>query len=69
MHIPGLARTDPTVPKQILEAKLKLIDRRRAEIESYLSTVNVNTESYHHQELQAELATLGNQRLEIEDVL
>jgi hypothetical protein len=68
-NIPGLARTDPTVPKQILEAKLKLIDQRRAEIESYLTSVNVNTESYHHQEIRAELTALNTQRAEIQDVL
>jgi hypothetical protein len=69
MTIPGLTRTDPTIPKQILEAKLKLVDQRRAEIESYLTSVNPNLDSYHNQEIRAELSSLNIQRGEIQDIL
>jgi hypothetical protein len=69
MNIPGLSRTDPTTQKQILDAKLKLIDQRRAEIESYLTSVNPNLDSYHNQEIQAELTALNIERAEIEDIL
>jgi hypothetical protein len=65
MNIPGLSRTDPTIPKQILEAKLKLVDQRRAEIEDYLATINPDLDSYHNQEIRAELTAsiLNGQKL------
>lgn len=67
--IPGLTRgTDPTIPRQVLEAKLKVIDRRRHEIESLLATYT-NEDSYHASEIKSEYAALGNVRAEIDEAL
>jgi hypothetical protein len=68
MNIPGLTRgTDPTIPKQVLKAKLKTIDKRRAQIEAQLS--QGTDESYQAQELEAERQALGLIRAEIDEVL
>jgi hypothetical protein len=71
MTIPGLSRThlDPTVPRQILESKLKRIDIRLSEIDEYLSQVNTNTASYHGQEIQSERESLVILRAEITEQL
>lgn len=67
--IPGLViGTDPTIPKQVLEAKLKVIDKRRAEIEAYLNAT-ANKDSYHAQEIKSEYASLGNMRAEVDGAL
>lgn len=67
-QIPGLKRgSDPTVPRQVVESKLKVIDRRRAEIEAALS--HGADDSYKAQELEAERRALGDMRAECEAIL
>jgi hypothetical protein len=69
LSIPGLTRgTDPTIPKQVLKAKLKAIDKRRAEIEALLNH-GPNEDDYCSQELNAERQALGLMRAEIDEVL
>lgn len=66
--IPGLVRgTDPTLPRQVLESKLKVIDKRRAEIEAILA--QTPADSYQAQELRAERVALASMRYEISQVL
>jgi hypothetical protein len=66
--IPGLTRgTDPTIPKQVLESRLRTIDKRRAEIEAELNRGIGDT--YRAQELNAEYSTLGSMRADCEAVL
>ena len=66
--IPNYSRAvDSSIPKQVLESKLKNIDKRRAEIELYLT--HVNPDSYHAQEIKAEYAALGNLRAEVDGAL
>ena len=63
--IPKLTRgTDPSIPKQVLESKVKRIDKRRAEIESLLASYK--DDDYFAQELRAEYAALGNMRSDID---
>jgi hypothetical protein len=65
--MPGLVRgVDPTIPKQVLEQRLRTIDKRRAEIEAQLSR---GTDDYKAQELKAERAALGDMRVECNAVL
>jgi hypothetical protein len=67
--IPGLQRgLDPTLPKQVLEAKLKVIDKRRAELEAVLNNGHLD-DTYKAQELQAEYSSLGAMRYAIDAVL
>jgi hypothetical protein len=66
--IPGLVRgIDPTIPRQVLESRLKTIDKRRAEIEAALG--HGTDDNYQAQELRAEGQALGDMRAEIEAVL
>jgi hypothetical protein len=66
--IPGLDRNlDPSIPNQILEARVKIIDRRRAEIEAELATAK--EKDYRTQELAAERAALGSMRNECMEIL
>jgi hypothetical protein len=69
MHpIPGLVRgVDSAIPRQVLESKLKVIDKRRAEIEALLA--HASADSYQAQELKAERAGLGAMRHDIDAVL
>jgi hypothetical protein len=75
MQIPGLARTDPNVPRSGLELRLRRIDKRRAEIEAKLTALGDSSsprsrpESPARVELEAELATLNNLRREAELIL
>jgi delta 1-pyrroline-5-carboxylate dehydrogenase len=67
--IPGLTRgVDSQIPRQVLESRLKTIDKRRAEIEAILNSRG-NDESYQAQELVGESAALGAMRAEIDEVL
>jgi hypothetical protein len=59
--------TDPTIPKEVLESKLRTIDRRRAEIEALLS--RGTDDDYQSQELKAERAALGDMRAECDAIL
>jgi hypothetical protein len=69
MIIPGLVRgTDPTLPRQVLEARLKVIDKRRAAIELTLQ-IDPDRTSYQSQELEAERRELGDMRTEVEAAL
>ena len=73
-RIPGLTTTDPTVPRAVLEAKLKLIDKRRAEIEALLKAMQnpahrPRPDSFQQQELTTELAALNSARREVETIL
>ena len=54
--------TDPTIPRAVNEAKLKVIDKRRHQIDTLLASYK--EETYHSQELRAELAELSARRLE-----
>ena len=66
--IPGLVRgTDPTIPKQVLEARLKTIDKRRAAIEAALG--QGTDDSYKAQELRAEDHALAIMRAEADEIL
>jgi hypothetical protein len=66
--IPGLTRgADPTLPRQVLAARLKVIDKRRAEIEVQLN--HSQDDDYRSQELKAERQTLGDMRSEIQRVI
>jgi hypothetical protein len=66
--IPQMVRgVDPQIPKQVLQSRLKTIDKRRAEIETLLGQGNGG--SYRAQELHSELEDLGNARYECEQAL
>ena len=69
--IPQLERGQDTtlqkpVQRSVLEAKIKVIDKRRAEIEAKLAT---NPPEYESQELHLELQGLNELRLECDEVL
>jgi hypothetical protein len=64
--------TDPTTPREVLEHRLKPLDRRRAEIEAALEIehkLRRGPQSFKAQELETELADLSAQRREIESAL
>jgi hypothetical protein len=66
--IPNYSRTnDPTIPRAVLEARLKIIDQRRAAIEARL--MKGGDTEYAVQELRAEYATLGNARADVDAAL
>ena len=66
--IPGLVRGfDPTIPRQVLESKLKVIHKRRALIEAALSAGA--GDDYQSQELKAEDRALADMRAEVEQAL
>jgi hypothetical protein len=68
--IPGLTRTNPSLPKQVLEARLKIIDKRRAELELLLRDAPTNSDtSARQQELRAEDAALAAMRYDIDAIL
>jgi hypothetical protein len=67
LSIPGLTKTQP-LPKGVLESRLKVVDQRRAVLETMLAQVSGEPD-YRHQELQAELVALNSLRTEITDIL
>src|SRR5689334_4006824 len=74
-HIPGLMRTDPSVPRSGLELRLRRIDRRRAQIEAQLTALGDSNsfrsrpDSPQRVELETELRDLNNSRREAELIL
>jgi hypothetical protein len=65
--IPDLTRTSPSLPKQVLESKLRTIDKRRAELELLLRDAPTNSDmSAKQQELRAEDAALAAMRHDID---
>jgi hypothetical protein len=68
--IPDLTRTSPSLPKQVLESKLRTIDKRRAELELLLRDAPTNSDtSARQQELRAEDAALAAMRYDIDAIL
>jgi hypothetical protein len=68
-NIPSLVRNnlDPSVPRAALEAQLKVIDRRRSELETLIA--RLPDQSYASNELKSERALLGDMRRGINDLL